>query len=92
MFDKLPAPYAFTIRGGTTESKLPTITVAIRFSRIDGRSEDPEDKFDAVELLWDTRAHGTIVFGDLLSTKFRKYLTLPIPDGLQRRVRDKSIN
>lgn len=81
MFENSPAPYPFTIRASITESKLPTITAAIRFSGIDGTLEDPEDKFDAVELLWDTGAHGTIVSEDLLSTEFRNYLTHPIHDA-----------
>lgn len=41
---------------------------------IDGELHDPEDQFDAVELIWDTGAHGTVVSEDLLSSEFRNYL------------------
>lgn len=41
---------------------------------------NPEDKFNAVELIWYTGAHGTVVSEDLLSSEFRNNSTHPIHD------------
>lgn len=76
--ENTPSPHAFTIRANLTDSTLPTITAAVRLIGIDGEIQDPEEKFDAVELIWDTGAHGTVIAEDLLSPEFRDYLTHPI--------------
>ena len=75
-----PSPYAFTIRAKITESTLPAVTAAVRLTGIDGDLQDPEDNFDAVEMIWDTGAHETVISEDLLSSDFRNYLKNPIHD------------
>lgn len=75
-----PSPYAFTIRANITQSTLLTVTAAVCFTGIDGDLQDAEVNFDAFEMIWDTRAHGTVVCKNLLTSNFRDYLTDPIHD------------
>lgn len=62
------------------ESTLPTVTAAVRLPGNDRGLHNLDDKFNAVELIWDTGAHGTVVSEDLLSSEFRNYSTHPIHD------------
>lgn len=74
------SPYALNIHANIAESALPTVIAAVRLTGIDGEIQDPDEIFNAVEVIWDTRAHGTIVSEDILSPEFRNYLRHPIHD------------
>lgn len=81
MPDNTPSPYTLIICATTTERTLPAAAAAVRLNRIDGAFNDPEETLDAVDLIWDTGAHGTIIAEDILSAEFRQYLTPPLHDS-----------
>ena len=48
--------HTVTITANIAESTLPVIYASIRLSAIDGEVNSPEEKFELVKMLWDTRA------------------------------------
>lgn len=88
MPEKTPSPQTLNIHANIAESTLPTHTAAVRLTGIDGEIQDLAEIFNAVEMIWDTGAHGTIVSEDMLSPEFRKYLTHSIHDSYRTNMQE----
>lgn len=60
MPENTPSPDTLTMRANIIERRLPAVPAAVHLKGVDGDLHDPEKTFDAVELIWDTRAHCTV--------------------------------
>lgn len=72
-------PYA-NIHVGLTEGYPPIVTANLRVYAIDDSPAGELGQLDAVEMIWDTGAHRTIITEKLLPQSFREYLRAPIHD------------
>jgi hypothetical protein len=81
-------PYILNLPALRTENTLTAIVGNAMVTPLEWEPGLPECKLSAVEMLWDTGAHNSIITGDLLDEEFRAHLSDPInePKGLGTRV------
>lgn len=66
-------PYV-SLQVGLCEKRLPVVAANLAIRAIDGTKEDPVVKLKAIDIIWDTGAHHTLVTDELLSEPFRNLL------------------
>ncbi|KAH0547925.1 hypothetical protein GP486_008334 [Trichoglossum hirsutum] len=76
-----PDPYPLILHAAITERTLPIIKGNLTLRGIDSdTTDDPEEIFKSIDMLWDTGAQQTVITEDLLSETFRQYLKGPQHD------------
>jgi hypothetical protein len=72
-------PYPTTLTPSITENRLPIVKANIILRGV-GTYSPKAEQLNSVEMLWDTRAHQTIITEDLLTESLRKHLQQPVQD------------